>query len=90
MSSATAMRSQQLSLDRYDSDKIASGYLDLYDPILEPWIDKEIRLLEIGVHSGGSLRLWSDYFPKGTIVAIDISLPRAFEPGQRMRPSARA
>ncbi len=64
------MRSSQLPLEQYDSDKIANRYLDRYDPILEPWLDKKIVLLELGVHKGGSLILWRDYFPFGTIVGI--------------------
>lgn len=78
------MRSQQLPLTRYDSDKIANRYLEHYDPILEPWLEKELVLLELGVHNGGSLLLWKDYFPLGTIVGIDITLPAGFHPPERV------
>ena len=78
------MRSSQLSLDQYDSDKIASGYLERYDPIFEPLLKKEIRLLELGVYKGGSLLLWRDYFPQGTITGIDINLPKDFQPFERI------
>ena len=78
------MRSKQLSLDRYDTDKIGNRYLEQYDPILKPWVEKKITLLEIGVHKGGSLLLWHDYFPLGTIVGIDITLPKDFVPGERI------
>ena len=78
------MRSSQLSLEQYDSDKIASHYLERYDSILEPWLEKRIVLLELGVHKGGSLLLWRDYFPLGTIVGIDISLPKEFKPTERI------
>ncbi len=30
-------------------------------------------LLELGVHSGGSLRMWEEYFPNAEIYGIDIS-----------------
>ncbi len=56
------MRSLKLDLDQYDSDKIASSYLERYDQILEPWIEKKIALLELGVRKGGSLLLWRDFF----------------------------
>jgi hypothetical protein len=79
------VRSRELSLERYDSDKIAGGYLDRYDPILQPWVKQKIVLLEIGVHKGGSLLLWKDYFPLATIVGIDIKLPNAFQPDERIR-----
>jgi hypothetical protein len=79
------MRSQHLNLAAYDSDKIEHSYLVVYDPILAPWVDKEIKLLEIGVHKGGSLELWRDYFPHGVITGIDIKLPEHFVPGERIQ-----
>jgi hypothetical protein len=79
------MRSRELNLAIYDTDKIRHGYLDLYDPILAPWVDKEIKLLEIGIHKGGSLKLWRDYFPRGIIVGIDLRLPEGFVPGERIQ-----
>jgi hypothetical protein len=78
------MRSKQLSLDTYDTDKIRLGYLDVYDRILVPWLDKEIKLLELGVYQGRSLELWRDYFPRATIVGIDLELPDGFIPGERI------
>jgi hypothetical protein len=79
------MRSRQLALDSYDSDKVRIGYLDIYDPVLAPWVDKKIKLLELGIHKGGSLHLWHDYFPRGTIAGIDIKLPKDFMPGERIQ-----
>ncbi len=70
------MRSRQLALESYDSDKVRIGYLDIYDPVLAPWVDKKITLLELGIHKGGSLQLWYDYFPRGTIAGIDIELAK--------------
>jgi hypothetical protein len=78
------MRSLQLSLAQYDSDKVALGYLERYDPILEPWVDKKIALLELGVNKGGSLMMWRDYFPLGTIAGIDIKVPKGFPPTERI------
>jgi len=79
------MRSRQLNLAAYDTDKIGHYYLETYDPILAPWLDKEIKLLEIGVRKGGSLKLWCDYFPRATIVGIDLTLPESFAPGERIK-----
>ena len=70
------MRRKYLALGQYDTDKIGNRYLERYDPILEPWVEKKIKLLEIGVYKGGSLLLWRDYFPQGTIVGIDIKVPK--------------
>ncbi len=78
------MRSLELSLDRYDSDKIDSRYLLRYDTIFKPFVEKKIALLELGVLKGGSLLLWRDYFPLGTIVGVDTKLPKNFEHGERI------
>jgi hypothetical protein len=79
------MRSNQLDLAAYDTDKIEHYYLQLYDPILLPWVDRKIKLLEIGIRRGGSLKLWRDYFRRGNVVGIDLELPKAFVPGERIQ-----
>jgi len=79
------MRSKQLDLNAYETDKIELRHLDLYNPILTPWTDKEIKLLEIGVRAGGSLNYGVNYFPRGTIIGIDRKLPQRFEPGARIQ-----
>jgi hypothetical protein len=79
------MRSTQLNLVSYETDKIKHYYLELYDPILSAWTDRNVKLLEIGVHRGGSLKLWRDYFPRGMIVGIDLKLPESFVPGERIQ-----
>lgn len=78
------MRSSQLNLEQYDTDKVANRYLDRYDTVFEPWFAKEITLLELGVSEGGSLLLWRDYFPLGRIVGIDIKIPKDFHPPDRV------
>jgi hypothetical protein len=79
------MRSKQLNLNAYDTDKIKLRYLEVYDPILIPWVGKAITVLEIGVYRGGSLKLWRDYFPRGTIVGIDRKLAQDFHLGERIQ-----
>ncbi len=78
------MRSKELNLEQYNSDKIASHYLDHYDPIFQTWLDKNITLLEVGVRHGGSVLLWKDYFPKAQIIGIDIELPKGFKQTERI------
>lgn len=78
------MRSSELQLAQYDTDKVVSHYLEKYDSILKPWLDKKIVLLELGIYNGGSLMLWRDYFPQGTIVGVDVNLPSEFEPIDRI------
>lgn len=83
--SLAEMRSKKLNLDAYETDKVRLGYLEMYDRILAPWIDKEVKLLEIGVRRGGSLKLWRDYFVRGTIVGIDRKLRRHLRLGERIQ-----
>ena len=37
-------------------------YLSKYDELFFEFRDREIRLLEIGIKSGGSLEIWANYF----------------------------
>ena len=80
------MRSvNSLPLERYKTDKIANRYLDRYDAMLQHLIDRELTVLEIGIHEGGSLLLWRDYFPKGTIIGIDQKLPAGLGKQERIQ-----
>jgi hypothetical protein len=58
-----------------DKSSIFHNYCDEYEFFLNGYRDKAINLLEIGVHSGCSLRMWLDYFshPKTTVYGVDIN-----------------
>ena len=47
-------------------------YLDVYEGLLAPYRDREISLLELGVHSGHSLLLWREFLPKARIAGLDL------------------
>jgi len=48
-------------------------YFNIYTRHFDQYRDRPIKMLEIGVFRGGSLRMWKDYFhPESTIVGIDI------------------
>lgn len=48
-------------------------YFDIYTKHFDRYRDRPIKMLEIGVFRGGSLRMWKDYFhSESTIVGIDI------------------
>jgi hypothetical protein len=83
--SAGRVRSQELSLGRYNTDKVAGNYLNWYDSNFRDFVDQEVTVLELGIRDGGSLLLWRDYFPKGTIVGIDQKLPAGFGPHDRIK-----
>jgi len=55
----------------YNTDKDKHNYLQAYDKLFYEYRDKKINLLEVGVHEGGSLLLWKDYFSNGTIYGMD-------------------
>ncbi|MEI8047714.1 MAG: hypothetical protein WCI92_10075 [Bacteroidota bacterium] len=78
------MKHTKLQLDKYDTDKITNCYLNRYDQIFESVQDKKVILLELGILNGGSLLLWRDYFPNGSIVGIDLNLPKEFKDTERI------
>jgi len=48
-------------------------YFEIYCKHFEPYRSRPIKMLEIGVYRGGSLRMWKEFFhPESTIVGIDI------------------
>lgn len=49
-------------------------YFDIYERHFDRFRDRPIKILEIGVHGGGSLRMWRKYFHRNSkIVGIDIN-----------------
>ncbi|MEH3145058.1 MAG: hypothetical protein PGN34_06850 [Methylobacterium frigidaeris] len=52
-----------------------SGYLEVYEENFSHLRDKPINILEIGVHHGGSLLMWSQYFRFAQVVGIDVMEP---------------
>lgn len=63
------------STDKQNPDHAFAGknYLHHYERHFERLRNFPIRILEIGVYGGWSLRLWRDYFPKGEIHGLDIN-----------------
>lgn len=48
-------------------------YFDIYDRHLRRFRDRAVRVVEVGIYSGGSLEMWKDYFgPRCEIYGIDI------------------
>ena len=57
---------------KYSQKVKPDGFLEIYEKYFKDYREKEIKLLEIGVDRGDSLRLWREYFTKATICGIDI------------------
>jgi len=48
-------------------------YFDIYHQHFQKFRGRKMRVLEIGVYSGGSLDMWADYFGEGCqIIGVDI------------------
>ena len=48
-------------------------YFEIYHHHFSKFIGQEVRILEIGIYSGGSLGMWKSYFgPKCTVYGVDI------------------
>lgn len=56
---------------RTDKNTVHS-YLPLYERILSSKKDSATNILEIGINTGGSIKLWADYFTNATIYGVDI------------------
>lgn len=54
-----------------DKSSITHCYLDNYEKYLEPLRDKEFVLLELGVASGASIKMWRQYFKNAKVYGID-------------------
>lgn len=49
-------------------------YFDIYEKHFNAFVDKKIKVLEIGVWQGGSLKMWKEYFGKeAQIIGVDIN-----------------
>jgi hypothetical protein len=70
---------------RYDTDKsILVEYLHHYEEHFKELVDRDVRLLELGVKTGGSLLLWRDYFKRGLIAGLDINPVQIEDPMDRI------
>ena len=72
---------------RYGTDKssLINNYLFFYHRYFSGLRGKsDLRLLEIGVHEGASLKMWEEYFPHAEIiVGMDVNpLAKCFEGGR--------
>jgi len=64
---------------KYGTDKVdqyhtflGETYTDIYYRYLNHLRDKEFNFLEIGVKTGCSIKMWSEFFPKAKVVGVDI------------------
>ena len=56
-----------------DKSSHGHGYMEAYQSHLKPYRDRPIVFIEIGVGSGGSLRMWREWMPQAQVFGIDIA-----------------
>lgn len=83
-------RNLTMLADIYQSDKGSKKhrYTELYDLLFQPYRDRKITFLEMGLQMGGpehsnpasrettdapSVRMWLEYFSKANIIGLDVS-----------------
>jgi len=57
-----------------DKSSISHNYTKYYELLFSPIQNQRLKIIEIGIASGASLRMWKEYFPLATIYGIDVSL----------------
>ena len=57
--------------ERTDKNTVHS-YLPLYQELLKGKKETAKNVLEVGIYTGGSIKLWSDFFPNATTYGLDI------------------
>jgi SAM-dependent methyltransferase len=67
--------------ERYPTDKCSwrHGYTEFYETLFAPLRNQPVRVLEIGVLNGMSMRLWEAYFPAGRIFGLDVEPKTEFD-----------
>jgi len=58
--------------DKSSAVSFSWNYLTHYQDLFAPWKDDPINLIEVGVQTGRSLKLWETYFSQARIVGLDI------------------
>jgi hypothetical protein len=56
-----------------DKGVASHRYIELYEQLLRFHRDEPLRILEIGISEGWSIRMWERYFPRAAVYAIDIN-----------------
>jgi len=80
------MEKKRIDASKYDTDKAEHAhYLQRYEEYFKGLVNKDVRLLELGVYKGGSLLLWRDYFERGLIVGLDLQPIKLDDPSGRIR-----
>ena len=65
-----------MSLERqffkYKCDKYFHKYHEVYEKYFFKIKNNKLKILEIGISDGASLKVWSNYFKRSQIIGLDI------------------
>lgn len=76
--------SQEVPGTRIDKLRLAH-YFRNYEEYLGPIREQPIKMLELGIAKGDSLKYWHDWLPRATIAGLDINPAPAGLPADRIR-----
>lgn len=62
----------ELADDSRTDKNTVHSYLGLYQELLISKKETAKNVLEVGIHHGGSIKLWSDFFTNATVYGLDI------------------
>lgn len=68
--------------EHHIAGEICHFYTEVYWTILAERREQVRRVLEIGVNSGASLRMWEEFFPNAEIIGLDIVPTTLFNSGR--------
>lgn len=60
---------------KHGTDKVAHGYLPLYERYLLPWRMSDAVMVEVGVWHGASVKMWLEWMPQVKVHGVDILGP---------------
>lgn len=55
------------------------SYVDFYQGLFWWLFDQEVKLLEVGVKTGGSAKMWVEAFPNGKFCFVDVDIEQCME-----------
>ncbi len=73
------MKTLQQIAEEHGTDKAEHGYCEIYEKRMSHLRDAPVKILEIGVFYGASLRMWREYFVNAVIHGIDLDVERCGE-----------
>lgn len=65
-----------------DKSSLFHNYTEKYEKYFSPLRNEPLKILEIGIQNGYSLKTWNDYFPNAHIFGIDIVDCRHMDEGR--------